>query len=173
MGQNELVASEEKAFTLNTIDKQVVAFRACGQEGFNPAAVTPPVCSTDGGGAGAPTALINTIIRRLTPMECERLQGFPDGYTLIPGKYSMKKPFHTDLVKFLTAHFNITEQEAHALAGHPDGPRYKALGNSMAVPVLKWIGERIQLYRDITNKNNEEAAWSDTEDSGKTIKETK
>jgi DNA (cytosine-5)-methyltransferase 1 len=59
-----------------------------------------------------------TAIRRLTPVECERLQGFPDNYTQIP--YRNKPP--------------------HAC---PDGPRYKALGNSMAVPVLKWIGERI------------------------------
>ena len=55
-------------------------------------------------------------VRRLTPTECERLQGFPDGYTNIPWR---KKP------------------EA------PDGPRYKALGNSMAVPCMQWIGERI------------------------------
>jgi site-specific DNA-cytosine methylase len=55
-------------------------------------------------------------VRRLTPVECERLQGFPDGYTNIPWR---KKP------------------EA------PDGPRYKALGNSMAVPCMAWIGQRI------------------------------
>jgi len=57
-------------------------------------------------------------VRRLTPTECERLQGFPDGYTdIMPnGKQT------------------------------PDGPRYKALGNSMAVPVMKWIGERINNY---------------------------
>ena len=52
-------------------------------------------------------------VRRLTPVECERLQGFPDGYTDIKEKC-------------------------------PDGPRYKALGNSMAVPVMAWIGKRIQ-----------------------------
>jgi DNA (cytosine-5)-methyltransferase 1 len=57
-------------------------------------------------------------VRRLTPEECERLQGFPDHYTRIPWK---KKP----------------ESEC------PDGPRYKALGNSMAVPVMHWIGKRI------------------------------
>jgi DNA (cytosine-5)-methyltransferase 1 len=55
-------------------------------------------------------------VRRLTPIECERLQGFPDNYTNIPWR---KKP------------------EA------PDGPRYKALGNSWAVPVVRWIGERV------------------------------
>lgn len=56
-------------------------------------------------------------VRRLTPVECERLQGFPDNYT------------------------NIKEN-------CPDGPRYKALGNSMAVPVMKWIGNRIQMVED-------------------------
>lgn len=60
-------------------------------------------------------------VRRLTPVECERLQGFPDGYTNIPWR---KKP------------------EA------PDGPRYKALGNSMAVPCMKWIGERINAIEE-------------------------
>lgn len=57
-------------------------------------------------------------VRRLTPRECERLQGFPDDYTDIP--YRNKE---------------------HA----SDGPRYKALGNSMAVPVMRWIGERIRM----------------------------
>jgi len=58
-------------------------------------------------------------VRRLTPTECERLQGFPDGFTQIPYR---NKPADKC----------------------PDGPRYKALGNSMAVPVMRWIGERIQ-----------------------------
>ncbi len=58
-------------------------------------------------------------VRRLTPTECERLQGFPDGFTQIP--WRNKEPENC-----------------------PDGPRYKALGNSMAVPVMRWIGERIQ-----------------------------
>jgi len=57
-------------------------------------------------------------IRRLTPVECERLQGFPRNWTLIPWK---KKPI----------------EEC------PDGPRYKACGNSMAVPCMRWIGKRI------------------------------
>jgi DNA (cytosine-5)-methyltransferase 1 len=57
-------------------------------------------------------------VRRLTPRECERLQGFPDDWTMIPWR---KK----------------------AAADCPDGPRYKALGNSMAVNCMAWIGERI------------------------------
>ena len=60
-------------------------------------------------------------VRRLTPLECERLQGFPDGWTDIPWK-----------------------GKKHS----PDSPRYKALGNSMSVPVMRWIGEGIQLVED-------------------------
>ena len=55
-------------------------------------------------------------VRRLTPEECEALQGFPRGYTNIPWRGKPESP---------------------------DGPRYKALGNSMAVPCMVWIGERI------------------------------
>jgi len=65
-----------------------------------------------------PTLVTNMAVRRLTARECERLQGFPDDYTLIPWK---KKP----------------------ASECPDGPRYKALGNSMAVPCMRWIGTRI------------------------------
>ena len=65
-----------------------------------------------------------SAVRRLTPVECERLQGFPDNFTAIPWK--KKGPEQC-----------------------PDGPRYKALGNSMAVPVMRWIGERIQLVDDL------------------------
>jgi DNA (cytosine-5)-methyltransferase 1 len=64
---------------------------------------------------------IGMAVRRLTAVECERLQGFPDNYTDIQSK------------------------------GKPtsDGPRYKALGNSMAVPVMRWIGERIKQYEEL------------------------
>ena len=61
-------------------------------------------------------------VRRLTPTECERLQGFPDGYTNIPWRGKPESP---------------------------DGPRYKALGNSMAVPVMRWIGKRIQRVSEL------------------------
>jgi DNA (cytosine-5)-methyltransferase 1 len=64
-------------------------------------------------------------VRRLTPVECERLQGFPDSYTDIKSK---NKPT-------------------------PDGPRYKALGNSMAVPVMAWIGQRIEQVEAICKQN--------------------
>lgn len=63
-------------------------------------------------------------VRRLTPVECERLQGFPDNYTAIPWR---KKP----------------------ASECPDGPRYKALGNSWAVPNVRWIGKRIRLAVEV------------------------
>jgi DNA (cytosine-5)-methyltransferase 1 len=65
-----------------------------------------------GTNTSGPKVMQSMAVRRLTPIECERLQGFPDNYT------------------------NIKEN-------CPDGPRYKALGNSMAVPVMRWIGQRI------------------------------
>ncbi len=66
-------------------------------------------------GQGYPAMMQGSSVRRLTPAECEKLQGFPPGWTLVPYR------------------------------GKPaaDGPRYRAIGNSMAVPVMKWIGERI------------------------------
>ena len=72
-----------------------------------------------------------SAVRRLTPTECERLQGFPDGYTAIPWR-------------------------GKGADQCPDGPRYKALGNSMAVPCMAWIGERIAAVEAIINR--EEAA---------------
>jgi len=68
-------------------------------------------------------------VRRLTPCECERLQGMPDDYTRIPWR-------------------GKSAEEC------PDTPRYKATGNSMAVPVMRWIGERIQMVDNILNRGD-------------------
>lgn len=79
------------------------------------AATDENMCGSLKVGGSAPIVSSDYIVRRLTPVECERLQGFPDGWTCIDWKG--KKA--------------------------PDGKRYKALGNSMAVPVMRWIGDRI------------------------------
>ena len=71
------------------------------------------------GGNQVPLIRDRVGVRKLTPLECERLQGFPDNWTRIP--YRGK-----------------TAEQC------PDSPRYKAIGNSWAVPVVRWIGERIQ-----------------------------
>jgi DNA (cytosine-5)-methyltransferase 1 len=78
--------------------------------------LSPTLAAADSGSNRTPLVQTQYAVRRLTPVECERLQGFPDSYSNIPWR---NKP------------------EA------PDGPRYKALGNSWAVPVVRWIGERI------------------------------
>lgn len=72
-------------------------------------------------------------VRRLTPTECERLQGFQDDYTRIPWKAG-----------YWSADKHAPEVCAAVAEQCPDGPRYKALGNSWAVPVVRWIGKRIQ-----------------------------
>lgn len=122
------VRGDGVAYTLEArAEVQAVAFaensrselRLCGGDGATSAQLT-----TGGGkpGQGQPCIATRSAVRRLTPMECERLQGFPDNYTAIPYR------------------------------GKPaaDGPRYKALGNSMAVPVMRWIGERISLVSEIS-----------------------
>ena len=99
-----------------------VAFTATGQAG---AGWAPPSFPVEVERAQtldtrrAQSVMQGMQVRRLTPVECERLQGFPDGYTAIPWR---GKP----------------------ASECPDGPRYKALGNSWAVPVVRWIGRRIQ-----------------------------
>ncbi|EFH7513452.1 Dam family site-specific DNA-(adenine-N6)-methyltransferase [Escherichia coli] len=79
---------------------------------------SPTLTSASSGTNLAPAVMHGVAVRRLTPVECERLQGFPDNHTLICWR----------------------GKDADEC---PDGPRYKAIGNSMAVPVMRWIGERI------------------------------
>lgn len=95
---------------------------------------------------GKTAAATSSAVRRLTPLECERLQGFPDNHTLLPGSYKPRKgEDHAETVAYLIVH-GFTPEEAEQLSGHPDGPRYKACGNSMAVPVMRWLGKRIQSF---------------------------
>ena len=84
-------------------------------------------------------------VRRLTPEECEILQGFPVGYTLIPGTSSRRRKGAdlSDTIDYLMS-LGASAEQAATLAHSPDGPRYKALGNSWAVPVARWIGVRIE-----------------------------
>lgn len=98
--------SDELAHTIDTTGPEAVVYADGG-------AMTQE-------GAALPTeSESGYVVRRLTPLECERLQGMPDEHTKIPYR---GKP----------------AEEC------PDGPRYKAIGNSMAVPVMRWIGERVQ-----------------------------
>lgn len=86
----------------------------------------------------------NMAVRRLTPRECERLQAFPDDYTLIPGKplaHVDPAKLDMDYIKYLMRGGVLTFEQCCIAAA--DGPRYKALGNSMCVFNMRWIGQRI------------------------------
>ena len=91
-------------------------------------------------------ALVPSQVRRLTPVECERLQGFPDGYTQIPNWNGWRAMDANENPEQCLA--NGLEVKQNRKTGKwrvkdVDGPRYKALGNSWAVPVARWIGRRI------------------------------
>lgn len=101
----------------------------------------PTLTSASSGSNLAPTVMKGMAVRRLTPVECERLQGFPDNHTLIPT--TKRKQLTAEEYAYLRHHRpELTAEQAYRLAA--DGPRYKAIGNSMAVPVMRWIGSRIQ-----------------------------
>jgi DNA (cytosine-5)-methyltransferase 1 len=97
-----------------------------------PSEVVPALAGASSGATSDSRQCVATryAVRRLTPRECERLQGFPDDYTLVEFR------------------------------GKPaaDGPRYRALGNSMAVPVMRWIGERIAMVDELLQKRTPASA---------------
>lgn len=121
-GKGPLV-QEEVSGTLATGNDQVVF---CMADAASNTAIDEGVAGTlkANNGRNQPVAVFHGgIARKLTPEECERLQGMPDGWTRVPYR---GKP----------------ADEC------PDGPRYRAIGNSFAVPVVRWIGERMQAYED-------------------------
>jgi DNA (cytosine-5)-methyltransferase 1 len=160
-GGKGYLGQEEQAFTISTMQDQQIAqpigingniagtidanyFKGCGSANFGERDVVAQPIAVDTYNYTTNDHTTQTIrsqsdtehigavlhlmaIRRLTPKECERLQGFPDDWTKIPYR----------------------NKEADQC---PDGPRYKACGNSMAVPVMRWIGQRIQLIEKIINK---------------------
>jgi DNA (cytosine-5)-methyltransferase 1 len=123
------LGSEEKSFTIATSpDQWLFEDKAVAVDMYNMSineqtSQTLSSSASDINHTGG--TIQNAKVRRLTPVECERLQGFPDNFTNIP--YRKKEE-------------------------SPDGPRYKALGNSMAVPVMAWIGKRIQEVSNLINE---------------------
>ena len=100
------------------------------------------------GGAMAPDEFGD--VRKLTPVECEVLQGFEPGYTAVPTgrrNKAMEDPKMMAYQRRVLAHLNYTDEQLITLL--PDGVRYKALGNSWAVPCARWVGRRVQLVDDI------------------------
>jgi DNA (cytosine-5)-methyltransferase 1 len=120
------VRDDGAAYTLEARTvPQAVAFDMRGREGgaqFEGPHDTANIRAASGGSSKSYVAQA-WAVRRLTPVECERLQGFPDEYTNIPWR---------------------------GKNGAPDGPRYKALGNSMAVNAMRWLGRRIETVSTLT-----------------------
>ena len=151
---NGMGYKEEQSYTLNTTDVHGVAFgwQNSSHQGMSVDTISPTLDKSKTPAVAVPLTNIvaptltasnnpsrspqstevtnqvasvyaaSTAVRRLTPVECERLQGFPDNYTQIPWNKKVS-------------------------ADCPDGLRYKAMGNSMAVPVMNWIGTRIHTTR--------------------------
>jgi len=113
---------EGKCPTITTGHEKPILFqsKASSTQSMNPGPISPCLDKVKSYGL---TVHSDIGIRRLTPLECERLQGFPDNYTNI-------------------------------LPKTPDKPRYEAIGNSMAVPVMRWLGERIEKIHKIILAND-------------------
>lgn len=154
-GKGPLV-SEDQSLTLATSNDQVLAFRGgeSQQDTLHTEAgimSTLPAGSNGNGGSYTKTQ-VGMQVRRLTPRECERLQGFPDDYTSIDwSKRASIDKIAADVMKYYER-TGYTGDRLVQAALCPDGPRYKALGNSWAVPVVRWIGQRIEQVDAIISK---------------------
>jgi len=117
------------AFDAQAGGRAAVAFDLRGREGGAMLEGPHDTANIRAASGGSSRSYIATrwAVRRLTPLECERLQGFPDGYTNVP--YRKRK-------------------------SSADGPRYKALGNSIAVNAMDWLGRRIEYVRSILETIN-------------------
>jgi DNA (cytosine-5)-methyltransferase 1 len=127
-GGKGYLGQEEQAFTISaTQDQQIAQPIAVDTYNYTTNDHTTQTIRSQSDTEHIGAVLHSMAIRRLTPKECERLQGFPDDWTKIPYR----------------------NKDADQC---PDGPRYKACGNSMAVPVMRWIGERIQKIENLLNE---------------------
>ncbi|HBP0867031.1 TPA: DNA cytosine methyltransferase [Pseudomonas aeruginosa] len=147
--------------TLPALSQPPIAF-SCKDYGADAGDVSPALRAMGHGeshaNAGGQVAVQNaTGVRRLTPPECERLQGFPDDYTLIPlaayqkamraAEASLPRTATQDeVLRARIAALYACDVSKEAADECPDGPRYKAIGNSKAVPVVRWIGRRLKAH---------------------------
>jgi len=122
--ESNVAATIRSQDSVNKADTLAVAFD-CKATDAQPGDISPTMRSMSHdkshANAGGQVAVAKSAVRRLTPRECDRLMGFPDDYTLVEYR------------------------------GKPaaDGPRYKSLGNSMAVNCMRWIGRRIEIVEQV------------------------
>ena len=145
-GPQGMGVNDDVAFTPTTNDLHAVAAPACLGDDNAKAACDVDMCGTLKVCGSAPIIGGSAYeVRRLTPVECERLQGFPDGHTDLTGANPdelFERMVRDDMGE---AERKRLRTKLRKWCGNcPDTPRYKACGNSMAVPVMRWIGERIE-----------------------------
>lgn len=121
--------------------------KASGQNGFGVGEIASTMramghAGSHQNGGGHQAVVSGMQVRRLTPEECEALQGFPRGYTDIPWRTYQEASRKGISYETLLAQRGMTLR-GPSVEQCPDGPRYKALGNSWAVPKFAWLGRRI------------------------------
>ena len=132
------------AFTLQGAHSHAVAILPSGEEDAVPA-LTKNFYADDGTRDGLLVPQPSAV-RRLTPLECERLMGFPDGYTALTDYPAWRDLDEHEAPEELSAAGYKVRRTKKGVwrVNDPDGPRYMALGNSMAVDVIEWLGSRIR-----------------------------
>ncbi len=143
-------SEEDVAYTADAAATQgvAVAFQERGREDGRSIEMQKDLAYSlnspgEGGRRNELNVATGTAVRRLTPTECERLQGFPDHWTKIPSKA---------LLALAPADFEGDPNNPKHWAA--DGPRYKALGNSMATNVMRWLGKRLMQLEALTSKSS-------------------
>lgn len=147
-GGAEITAGERRTTLTCNHEAPVIAFdcKSSGQSGFGVGEVASTMRSmgradSHQNGGGHLAVAQSMQVRRLTPRECERLQGFPDDYTLVPERSHYLRVVSTTAQRQRGL---IRVRYIERCFFTADGPRYKALGNSMATPVIAWIGRQIE-----------------------------
>lgn len=142
--------ADEESPTMGGNPNIAVALALRGREGGNMAELGGEHANAlrgADGGSSAPMAIAGPQVRRLVPEECEKLQGFPVGYTRIPGLYGWRDVGPDEDVDELRAmghEVRTNKKTGKSRVNDPDGPRYKSLGNSFTVEPVNFIMSRVQ-----------------------------
>jgi len=150
LGRNQ--GQENAVFTLSIRGRDEGSNFEFRSDGTANALLTP---NGGRGGIGVGAIATPSAVRRLTPRECERLQGFPDDYTKIPVRIYKSRPRSKHFARYPDLY--ATNPDGAWTRFAADSPRYSAIGNSMAVPVMRFIGARIKAVEMIASAMAEAA----------------
>lgn len=135
----------------NGTDREAFVFNLRGRDGGSQPEISDLASVRAASGGSSRSYVAQPAVRRLTPVECNILQGFPPTYTHVPGK---RRKIDESTARYLAGHGLKTWQDGNRwYTDTPaDGPMYRCLGNSMAVPVIAWILERIRMVDEIARQ---------------------